>query len=1619
MSRFLAFSLLLSLAVLGMAATLPLAGPHLESVPGPSYSTEGVPAVATWPMLRYDKPLRVLAIGAKTGTAAEWQRICRRMRATLDVRYLGGGDDRYHVNDKWIEPSDNPTAEELAKYGVKVVVDTLNPAGGTLPYDVIFCGNPNDILANPEVQQHLLAFVNNGGVLVVNGAVYPAVDSPLGKVWPGKPGAGNSWMHGGAQRTNVPELAGIPVERLSGHNWIPVTEATPGAAALSNGEAGAVFKRILGKGAIVFVPMGLISRTWDAVTQFGRGYDHDEIWLRLWDQLLYTIAHGEAAIPSYTDLRAGDKEALPGTDYKLPAKLVNRAWHGPVLLAVHVTTPHGTVVYAHEQTLTLAPGDEQTLDLRIPIAPEWPAGLYPVYLTVGDPATKRQFQQSLQYLPVSGLLQMELTSAKKGYQVGEEAQFTLSLSSRAPWSGKLLFGVYDFRGRLLAVREAPAQPGTGEKLTIPFSYRLLDDGVRADAFWAEVAASSDGKIYARAETKFYKYEPWSMRNEYQWSTWAGIACAAPSLLPPAMQLMAHAGMNALGYPGRNELFYPAERWGWRYYNEGIGMNTFAPVIEYENDAEIEQALRKEAQHAATADLTSAAFVLGSVGEEAGFKNGWGTRYYWDTPLAPEKACKALQWYLKDTYPNLAALNAVWNTGYKSWDEVKLTKEFSERVPSLEADGWAHPKASPLGAGSTGVSLAPYRDTADFYNWYYDRIVTIARRILREQINPVTQTMSSAPTIGSARYDVRQSGPSGWNESQLYSVNDNPEPGFGLIWGHFDWSVMTENMFWGFLLMRSGHNNYWVDVPLMFNNDLSHTRASFAMRRWTYRLAGHERIILDSKLQPSEVGVLGANGITPSDTPRNMTTSTEVALNQAGFGFTGADIDHLAPYKVVFAVGRQALSRAEAEKLHAYVTAGGTLVFTPRFASQTELGAPQPVSPGWDLAARWGLTVTGKTEPIPQYYDTSGLSFPLDGVDEALKGSILSGQKIYREQVKSAGWTQLAAYADHLPALLTRQLGKGRLIYLNAVYQSHWYIQWVTPTGAERQGFYRFIEWACAQAGARRLLRVDGNPEETLHMAVKLSTDPTGRIHYAIVRTNGEVPWSTGRLHWLGEETACYDVLGGEVGKPAPRYGRELSVNLRPGAGKLLAFVAQPLKSIRVTVIPAHPIVGQPLHLSAIILGEDGKAVPGAFPLELRVSTAGTDIAGLQRSFSLESGDGITLNTALNDPAGVWTLSLTDGISGLSGSTTVKVAPAPAAENAPGYIPWGWTSELQEPANLAAGEFLSRLHRLAALYRQDHAGDGWMTKQYLGYYYDYFPGTRHDLLRPLNEVDWPAYATAIRQAVRDGETFILTGEDVGVDPATGLATWPHHDGKQLEALTEALRGASWSLATPDGETIAATLGKGKVILCRESIDAAGNTNAEAAHWQTRWRDELAGEQALQRLPRTRCGKVAALVGRAGANQRGTANRHLVRRQPARGETGARPREASWRDLPARAAADGRRAVGGFRHQRQRERAGAFRHRLSRCDGRRVERSPVHPNPGHRRHHGALARCRHPLPRLAHRGKQRPFPRRQRLAPGPGPRHRERQSGADIERGAGGGAIAGAVIEFWTGLTGRTG
>jgi hypothetical protein len=184
------------------------------------------------------------------------------------------------------------------------------------------------------------------------------------------------------------------------------------------------------------------------------------------------------------------------------------------------------------------------------------------------------------------------------------------------------------------------------------------------------------------------------------------------------------------------------------------------------------------------------------------------------------------------------------------------------------------------------------------------------------------------------------------------------------------------------------------------------------------------------------------------------------------------------------------------------------------------------------------------------------------------------------------------------------------------------------------------------------------------------------------------------------------------------------------------------------------------------------------------------------------------------------------------------------------VPWGWPSEIFEPVQLTASQFVDRLRALARLYRTDQSGTGWMAKQRLGYYYDYFPGTRHALLQPLLDADWGDYSASVRQAVSDGAELIFTGEDLGIHPGSGLEVYPQHDAGQFAALLTALDGATWYVASADGDTLVATLARGRAIFCRESIDAAGHDNPSAVRWQKRWLQELKAEGLTRLSPPTR-------------------------------------------------------------------------------------------------------------------------------------------------------------------------
>jgi hypothetical protein len=123
-------------------------------------------------------------------------------------------------------------------------------------------------------------------------------------------------------------------------------------------------------------------------------------------------------------------------------------------------------------------------------------------------------------------------------------------------------------------------------------------------------------------------------------------------------------------------------------------------------------------------------------------------------------------------------------------------------------------------------------------------------------------------------------------------------------------------------------------------------------------------------------------------------------------------------------------------------------------------------------------------------------------------------------------------------------------------------------------------------------------------------------------------------------------------------------------------------------------------------------------------------------------------------------------------------------------------------------------------------------------------------------------------VSDGAELIFTGEDLGIHPGSGLGVYPHHDAGQFAALLTALDGATWFLASDDGDTVVASLDKGRVILCRESVDAAGHDNPSAVRWQQRWLRELKPQGSARLTPPTLAKLKRWWVGRESLADRRT-------------------------------------------------------------------------------------------------------------------------------------------------------
>jgi hypothetical protein len=222
-------------------------------------------------------------------------------------------------------------------------------------------------------------------------------------------------------------------------------------------------------------------------------------------------------------------------------------------------------------------------------------------------------------------------------------------------------------------------------------------------------------------------QPWTTRDRFEWSVWTWGGGGR------FMDLVRDAGFNALGCAGNS---YTADRYGMRQYVEGTGINTFGVTIDHDNWDAVRAAMNKtiERHNQGGPDARSKSLV--SLGEESGFKDGWGMRYYWPADKAPAIPQKVFGDYLRERYVgNIAVLNQEWGTSFASFDDIPLEKAKVKSPGQVFVSSQAWEAMQKKGEGKPVIPVdigrldpkqkyvghsAPYWETYNFFDWYYQK-----------------------------------------------------------------------------------------------------------------------------------------------------------------------------------------------------------------------------------------------------------------------------------------------------------------------------------------------------------------------------------------------------------------------------------------------------------------------------------------------------------------------------------------------------------------------------------------------------------------------------------------------------------------------------------------------------------------------------------------------------------------------------------------------------------------------------------------------------------------------------------------------------------------------------------
>jgi len=1344
------------------------------------------------------------------------------------------------------------------------------------------------------IQQRLVEYVRKGGNLVFINPSWEITfrDTPLADVVPVRFEKHKAWTFGCGGATDHPLTRGIPLEVTGSHWYGPVYEPVDATCVpLTRNERAARFwyRRLPEGGQVVHIYQASGGKS-----QWGSGTNYDSYeadrpddgaaWISFYRRLFYWLTHGDKAFPVLVKIALPPEASCRrGQTLSVPVEVENRSeLRREVSLALEVSHRRSPRRITRTKLLSLQKGGRTKVALDFPVSLPCTDSYLLLKAKALDAAEGTILSESASWVPFVHLVPLTVETHRHAYLPGQRIKATVRWGEGAK-PGKYTWRLYlvDRSGRALQAVEGrtSVEEGLVGSFTAPL---VMPDGGPefAASYWATAILYSGGQIAGVARTQVQLDRPWTMREQFQWSlwTWGGAG--------RRIELYQDAGFNALGYPGNP---YTADRYGMRQYVEGTGINTFGVTIDHDNWRDVRAAMEKTIkglEERGGPDARSK--VLVSLGEESGFKGGWGMRYYWPEDKAPEHVQKVFDDYLRELYDGkMDILNEEWGTDYRSFDEIPLEKS-KVRMPAqafVTAQAWEAMQEKGQSKDVIRVDVgepdpkrkylahsAPYFETYRFFDWYYQKYCDLATEVYRGLRNPVPLTIMSAPAGFYPKVDVYNfagQGPfypkeSGLAGSAIARRDYGDVPGFSAaMWAYFDLRSLWSCTVLSSILAGNTHIDYWVDVPLTFNADLTHTRASFWTKALRRKLHPIEPILLHKRFAYTDgLGMFVGRqplpkGITGKHFGSAISCNAPVysALEKSGYMPKVVHAKDLRDVKVLVASYAQVLTAEEGRQISEFVRKGGLLITTPWLASCSPHGNLLTVYPAEEtgLAELLGFRLLNTSQKLSREEVTvpPGEELPVPR-DLTL---LSKGRDAVLDPAPDV--QVLARYEDGTPLLLTRQVGRGRIAYLNFVYD--WDGWWNSFHSPDREA-YRMLLNALVRSGGVRAeyflafesaepvednkgwwgvqMKTKPSPGQSIAWwASQLYSDAGGRIRYLATFADHRSPRISARLHWAEPDVRIFDLL---EGKEVPTDDGPPVLALRPGQAALWAITAQAPGALHLAV-PQRIEAGKPLEVSARLDGADASS---AYGLVLDVFDPQGKPSRCHSLTNVSAPGGraqVEIPTAMNDAVGEYRIVATESMTRLQAEARFTLT-APARVPARSVLnPFPERASEGWPATkMASEQFLQELRKLRSIY--DGSYEGLEAKYMLSYYLNvpFRPDNRHAVMRRLQRTPWAPHLKALADAIGKGERFYLLGEDLNADPVTGIAIDPFalaHPRTFVEKLSKMSSQPSRTVEIEGMTFNVLRIGAGALVTSNASVDRAAYLSSDFVAWHRRLKRAL--------------------------------------------------------------------------------------------------------------------------------------------------------------------------------------